>query len=137
MEPKDHSIRDARFRSWARNSFKLLSIGSHHFVCEIPSNRKTISIKSNNKEMMDLPVLAKEDMYYEFCSAHDAIIHGGQKPTYMKLTEKWSGINQRFVNSFVNSCSICIGRRDKRNDRLLAKPIIAESSEKRTSLRDR
>jgi hypothetical protein len=127
LAPNDHDIRDSKFRSWAKNSFKLLSIGSQHFVCEIPSNRKITSIRNNNKEIMDLPILAREDMYYEFCSAHDTIIHGGQKPTYIKLTEKWSGINQKFVNSFVNSCLICIGRKDKRNNQLSVRPIIAES----------
>jgi hypothetical protein len=79
LEPNVHDIRDARFRSWARNSFKILSIGSNHFVCERLSNRRTTSIRNNNREIMDLPVLAKEDMYYEFCSTHDAIIHGGQR----------------------------------------------------------
>jgi hypothetical protein len=125
LEPKNTGIRDPQFRNWARTNFKLLLIGSHNFVCEIPTNKKKTSIEGQNREIIDLPVLAKEDMYYEFCTAHNDIIHGGQRPTYNKLNEKWSGINQKFVNVFVNNCSICISKKNTRISELAGKPIIS------------
>jgi hypothetical protein len=135
LEPRNTEIKDSKFRTWARTNFKLLSIGSYDFVCEIPTNKKKISIENKNREIVDLPILAREDMYYEFCTAHNDIIHGGQKPTYKKLNEKWSGVNQKLVSTFVNNCSICISKRSTRISELAGKPIISSKFMSRVQVR--
>ncbi|CAG8775783.1 42233_t:CDS:2, partial [Gigaspora margarita] len=60
---------------------------------------------------IELPVLAIENMYDEFCKIHGTITqHSGQKETCNQVSSKCGYCRQDLVEKFVTQCTVCTSR---------------------------
>ncbi|CAG8703222.1 26165_t:CDS:2, partial [Gigaspora rosea] len=113
LNPKDHTLYNKNTRSWAKNKFQLEEItpGDHRVVVKATGN----------------PVLIRERFYDVFCHIHSVVTeHGGQKQTWISVSEKWGWVKQSLVEKFVNNCTVYAIRKPAFHP-LAAKPIIAKN----------
>ncbi|CAG8832234.1 20224_t:CDS:2, partial [Racocetra persica] len=84
------------FYYWVKKKFKLQQNGDSYIVLHIQIQNK----KNNEKVKIELPMLAVENMYKEFCKIHATIIqHSSQKETWNQATFNSSIINERSKHS--------------------------------------
>jgi hypothetical protein len=124
---ENETLHDSSWRNWARNNFTLELLGTTYIVCKIPNNRAKEAMEKRQNEVKPLPVLIKERMWHEFCSAHVELAHAGVSNTYNKLKSKWGNVKQDLVAKFISKCITCALHKNARVKEIEGKPIIAKS----------
>ncbi|CAF1498452.1 unnamed protein product [Adineta steineri] len=86
----------AKFKFWAKQTFRLAEIGSTDFVY----------VKKNN-----LPLVTHEQIYYRVVDCRVVVGHSGREKTWAKIKRLYAGIPRQAICLYINMCDTCQTRR--------------------------
>ncbi|CAF0723680.1 unnamed protein product [Adineta steineri] len=99
----------AKFKFWAKQTFRLVKIGSTDFVY----------VKKNN-----LPLVTHEQIYYRVVDCHVAVGHSGRDKTWAEIKRLYAGIPHQAICIYINMCDTCQTRRSFPTP-ISGKPIVS------------
>ena len=121
-------IRDTSFRTWVKSHFCYITVGMDQIVHVKLNDRKESAKNNINRNIHSLPILIRENLYKEFCSAHLDVSHKKVLGTYDKLRSEWGNINRTMVKYFCEKCSVCAVRINRKySSEVAGKAIIARN----------
>ncbi|CAF1472481.1 unnamed protein product [Adineta steineri] len=99
----------AKFKFWAKQTFRLVKIGSTDFVY----------VKKNN-----LPLVTHEQIYYRVVDCRVVVGHSGREKTWAKIKRLYAGIPHQAICIYINMCDACQTRRSFPTP-ISGKPIVS------------